>query len=200
MTSSRPSLILASRSPARRTMLENAGLTFSVSPASLDEAAFMRDHPEKDPEKITGALAAAKSLHVSAENLGSFVIGADQVLEFEGEILMKSETAAEAKRILRRLSGKTHRLVSSACVALNEEILWAHTDEACLTMRDVDEDFIGRYARRAGAALTECVGGYELGRPGSWLFSKVEGDFFTILGLPLLPLLTYLDGAGLARL
>lgn len=183
-------LILASKSVARTSMLEQVGLSFDSIPADIDEDAYKREG--LNPQAIAEALAKAKALHVSSFHPDVLVIGADQVLECEGELLSKADNAEQAKEKLKMLSGRTHRLISAVSVAHGGEILWSTCDEARLTMHDLDRGMLDVYCEKAGAALTRSVGAYELEATGSWLFEKVEGDFFTVLGMPLLPLLSYL--------
>ncbi len=192
-------LILASGSRARAEMLRGAGLEFDIIPADIDESAVQQDRG-KSPCEMALALAQQKALHVAAKNPDALVIGGDQVLSFEGEIMAKAATPDEAREKLRYLSGKTHTLISAAALARDGELLWSYADEAHLHMHELDEAFLEDYIAKAGAALTRSVGAYELEAHGAWLFSAVEGDYFTVLGLPLLPLLGHLrtkEGIGL---
>ncbi len=188
-------LILASGSKARAGMLRGAGLVFDVIPADIDESIIQND-PAKSPQQKAFELARAKALAVSAQNADALVIGGDQVLEMEGEIFSKAGDKNEALEKLRRLSGKTHRLISAVALAKGSEIIWSHSDEVKLHMRGLDENFLQDYAAKAGEALTRAVGGYELESHGSWLFERIEGDYFTVLGMPLLPLLGRLKEEG----
>lgn len=168
-------------------MLRGAGLPFRVIPAQVDERGY-----SGEPAALARTLAEAKALDVSKINPGALVIGADQVLDLEGEILHKAKDEGDAKAKLRKLSGKTHILTSGVCVAQNGAVLWSEVDRAHLTMRLLEEDFLQTYCEAAGDVLTSCVGAYALEGHGSWLFEKTEGDYFTILGMPLLPLLGFL--------
>ena len=190
-------VILASGSAARAGMLHGAGLTFEVIPADVDEGAVQGD-AGKTPFEIAAELAQLKALAVSAQRTDALVIGGDQVLAFEGEIFSKSSNAQEAKGKLARLSGKMHSLISSVALARGDEIIWAYTDEARLYMHDLGPDFLDDYIAKAGIALTRAVGGYELESHGSWLFERIEGDYFTVLGMPLLPLLARLREEGIS--
>lgn len=187
-------LILASRSKARGNMLRAAGLDFESLPAALDEEILLREmlQQNRSPEAIAQTLAREKARQVARENPDALTIGADQILELEGEIFTKACNEKEAAQNLRRLRGKTHRLISAVSVYQGPERLWETTDSARLTMHDFDEAFLQNYLDRAGPSLTRAVGAYELESLGVWLFKEIKGDFFTILGLPLLPLLCFL--------
>lgn len=191
-------LILASQSAARQNMLRAAGLEFEMQPANLDETAILKVWQETQqdkqilPKDMALLLAEEKARFVSAQHPGALVIGADQILECEGEILSKAEDKNEAEEKLKFLRGKTHSLISAVVVAYENKILWGAQDMAHLSMHEFDEEFLARYCQSAGQALTHSVGAYELESLGIQLFDKVEGNYFTILGLPLLPLLKYL--------
>lgn len=191
-------VILASASRTRRLMLENAGLEVVAQPARVDEeevklslkAAGMK------PEEVAEALAELKAARVAAKVRDVHVIGADQMLECGGDWFDKPVDRAGAADQLRRLSGRTHRLISAAVVFHNGARIWHGIDHATLTMRPLTDAFIERYLDAVGDAALASVGGYQLEGPGAQLFTKVTGDFFTILGLPLLPLLGFLRGRG----
>lgn len=193
-----PRLILASQSHARQTMLARAGLIFDAIPADIDEGALQQAMQAggAGQHAVAAALAEAKATALAAEDPQALVIGGDQLLVFDGQILTKATSRVAAADKLNRLKGRTHRLVSAACVVQGGALLWAATDEAVLTMRDFDDDFLHAYLDVAGVALTRSVGAYEFEAAGAWLFERVEGDFFTILGLPLLPLLGFLKSRG----
>jgi len=196
---SRP-LILASGSPYRRKMLEAAGLSFHVVPADVDEAALKRglaaQTPKPIPATIADALARAKAESVSVRHPDATVIGADQILALGDELLDKPGDLAAARVQLERLRGKTHRLISAVVVAEAGKVLWTHIDEAVLTMRPFSREFIDRYVAQAGPGLCQIVGAYEIEGPGVQLFERLEGDHFTIIGLPLVPLLAELRSRG----
>ena len=190
----RNKIILASGSAARKSMLRNAGISFEIVPANIDERVLM-DSLEQENHSIayiTEQLAVAKAEHIAAQNPGSIVIGSDQTLEFEGRILSKSATIDEGKAVLRELAGKTHRLYSSVCVVREGTEIFRHTDYADLTMHDFDDAFLEAYAAKDPDALTSCVGGYKIEGAGAWLFERIDGDYYTIMGMPLLPLLAFL--------
>lgn len=183
-------LILASKSISRANMLHATGVEFEAQPADIDETAVQ--NADATPQEIAETLAAQKALSVSVKNAGTLVIGSDQVLECAGKLLNKAANENEARQKLQTLRGKTHHLVSSVCVAKDNQVLWQTTQSATLTMHDFDDAFLQSYIEKAGEALTRSVGAYELEALGAHLFEKIEGDFFTILGMPLLPLLEYL--------
>ncbi|NCC22852.1 MAG: septum formation protein Maf [Alphaproteobacteria bacterium] len=183
-------LILASRSKARRQLLDQAGLDYKAVPADIDEEAVQGSG--LPPAEISARLARDKALAVAALYPEALVIGSDQVLEFEGVCLAKALTKAAAKARLREMGGRSHRLITSVCVVRGPEILWELTDTATLHMADIDDSRLDEYCARAGSALTDTVGGYEIERFGIRLFERIEGDYFSILGLPLLPLLNFL--------
>ncbi|MCD8497559.1 MAG: Maf family protein [Alphaproteobacteria bacterium] len=185
-----PDIILASKSAARANMLRAAGLDFNVIPADVDE----RSISVAESKTLAMKLAEVKAAEVSTRHPEALVIGGDQVLECEGEMLHKAGSVEEAKDKLRKLSGKTHALHSGAAVAQDGGILWRGVTSAQLTMRTLSEDDIAAYTDAAGNVLTTCVGAYAIEGLGAWLFEKIEGDNFTIQGLPLLPLLGFLKG------
>lgn len=186
------SLILASGSAARQLMLRQAGLNFDILPAKIDETELLKERAGDSPAEKALFLAREKALNVSREKADALIIGSDQILCLGEIIFSKAKSREDALEKLRMLSGKTHRLISGVAVARGGEVLWDHADHADLTMRVLDEDFLRSYADAAGDALTSCVGAYQIEGAGAWLFSKVTGDFFTIMGMPLLQLLGYL--------
>lgn len=189
---SAPPIILASGSIARQKMLTKAGITFEIIPANIDESTI-QDDPSLSPENKALKLAEAKALAVSANHEGALIIGSDQILDCEGTVFSKAETPEQAAEKLRDLRGKTHRLISGVAIVKDGEILWRDMGGADLTMHDFDDAFLADYMDAAGDALTSCVGSYALEEYGSWLFSDIKGDVFTILGMPLMPLLKYLN-------
>ncbi|MBL8567142.1 MAG: Maf family protein [Hyphomicrobiaceae bacterium] len=199
---SRPHLILASGSRTRRDMLKAAGVFFSVQTADVDEVA-MRDALAAEhgddivpPEDVAEILACAKAEAVSAAHPDALVIGADQVLELEGEIFAKPADMEAAREQLLRLRGRAHKLHSAVAIAKAGDTLWAHLDTAELAMRDFSPRFLDDYLAAAGDKVATSVGAYQIEGLGVQLFERVDGGHFTILGMPLLPLLTELRRIG----
>ncbi|MEZ5773441.1 MAG: Maf family protein [Hyphomicrobiaceae bacterium] len=193
------SIVLASGSAARRALLEGAGVAFTVRAADVDEVALRQELARRgisSPEQVAAHLARAKAETVSRALPAALVIGADQVLDFEGEVLAKAESAAAARDSLRQLRGKRHALHSAVVIAEGGVTRWETIETARLDMRAFSDGFLEDYVRLAGPALTASVGAYQLEGPGIQLFEAIEGDYFTILGLPLLPLLAKLRGMG----
>ncbi|WP_341704218.1 Maf family protein [Ferrovibrio sp.] len=189
------SLILASASSARAAMLRQAGLDFAVQPARIDEAEIKRALQAEGagPREAAEALAELKARRgTPATGDDSFVIAADQMLACEGRWFDKPADMAEARTQLQALRGRTHDLVSAVVVARSGTIIWRHIDGARLTMRAFSDGFLDAYLAQAGDAVLQSVGCYQLEGLGVQLFSRIQGDFFTILGLPLLPLLDFL--------
>ena len=187
-------LILASQSTARLLMLRNAGLSFEAKPALIDERAVEAPliADRQPPSDIALALAEAKAVAVSRVEPDAVVIGADQTLEADGVRWTKPRTIDEARQQLERLAGHTHALHSGVAVARNRGVVWGHVDTARLTMRKLSAGFIDRYLAEVGEVALASVGAYQIEGIGIQLFERIDGDFFTILGLPLLPLLSWL--------
>jgi septum formation protein len=195
----RPPLILASSSKTRARLLEAAGLAFIVEPPGLDESVMRQavsGAQSLAPHDVAEVLARAKAEAVSDFAPKAYVIGADQVLAFGDLIISKPETMEAARRQLLDLSGKTHTLHTAVAVATNGETIWAETTMARLTMRKLSPEFIGRYLAAAGEEVLSSVGAYQIESLGVELFDKIDGDYFSILGLPLVPLLDTLRGEG----
>ncbi|MCZ4281183.1 Maf family protein [Kiloniella laminariae] len=187
--------MLASASKARQQLLENAGVPLAgLLPAFIDEEAVKDSlrHEGASALQVAETLAELKARKVSLSHPGCFVIGADQMLDCNGIWFDKPVDRDHAAAHLQALAGKTHQLQCSVCVVKDGERLWHHNETAALTMRDLDPDFIARYLDAAGDEVLASVGAYQLEGLGAQLFHKVQGDYFTILGLPLLPLLTFL--------
>ncbi len=194
-----PQLILASASPSRRQLLVSAGLTFDVEPSGIDEDEAKRSllTVRATPQDIAEALAEMKALRVSARHGAAMVVGGDSTLACNGRLFDKPATLDLARKQLLALSGQTHELFSSVVVAQGGVRLWHWNERARLTMRPFSEPFIDAYLARAGDCVLASVGAYQLENLGAHLFSRVDGDYFTILGLPLLPLLSFLAGHGI---
>jgi septum formation protein len=190
-------LILASQSPARHSLLTNAGIPFEAIPAEIDERAIELASTLSAPGEIAGLLAREKALFVSEKHSDRFVVGADQTLILGERLFSKPAGRAQAAAQLRALAGQAHELHSAAAVARDGEILFEDVSIARMTMRPLDDAAISAYLDAAGEAVTTSVGAYQLEGLGVHLFERIEGDHFTILGLPLLPLLKFLRGQGL---
>lgn len=192
-------LILASASRTRERLLRQAGIRFIVVAPELDERAAERPLADSgaSADDIAMALAMAKAAIVSEQSGGDLVIGADQMLEFEGNRLNKPADMEAARRQLLRLRGRSHDLHTAICCARDGEIVWQHAATARLTMRNFSPEFVGRYLALAGPAALESIGAYQVEGPGIQLFDAIDGDFFAILGLPLLPLLAFLRSEGM---
>ena len=192
------SLILASQSPFRRMLMENAGLAFRAEAAEIDEraveAALAARNPT--PQEIAEALAIEKARDVAGRNPDALVIGSDQTLSLEGRVFHKPADMAEAKSHLLAMSGRTHSLNCGIALVRNGETLWSHVSIAHLTVRPLSDAFVDRYLERVGTRILASVGAYQLEGEGVQLFERIDGDYFTILGLPLLPLLAKLRDLG----
>lgn len=194
-------LVLASGSRIRAELLQNAGLSIEIDPADVDERLVEAPLLEADfaPEDIATVLAEAKANDVSERRHGDLVIGADQILAYQGRRYTKPDDMEAARRQLLAFSGKTHELHSAVVLAQNGNAVWRHVSTARLTMRELSPQFVGQYLADVGEAALSSVGAYQLEGPGIQLFEKIEGDYFTILGLPMLPLLEELRREGLLR-
>jgi septum formation protein len=193
-----PALVLASASAVRAALLRNAGVPYRSEAAAIDETELKRALRAEGARTAEAAetLAELKALKVSHRHPGALVIGADQMLECGGEWFDKPADRDHARAHLIALRGKTHTLVSAAVVARDGALLWHHVGEARLAMRDFSDRFLDFYMERAGEAACGSVGAYQLEGLGAQLFARIEGDYFTILGLPLLPLLDFLRSNG----
>ena len=187
-------LILASKSAARRAVLTDAGVPFTVQVADVDEDALKT--PGVDPVELAVELARAKALAVSRHDAEAWVLGADQTLAFDGGLVSKAPTLAAARERLVAMRGRTHQLHSGAALARNGQVVWSGVDTVEMRMRDFSDAFLDAYLAAEGETLLACVGSYRLEGLGSQLFEAVEGDYFTVLGLPLWPVLAELRRAG----
>lgn len=189
-----PRIILASASEARRRLLAAAGIAACAIPSDIDEAALkVRNLPAAwAGEELAQRLAEAKALSVSAQHGDDLVLGADQVLLLGQRLFDKPRSTAEARANLLELRGRTHLLVSAVAAAQGGAILWSHCDAAKLSMRNFTDAFLDQYIGDLGDELLNTVGAYKIEGRGIQLFERIEGDYFTIIGLPLLPLLSYL--------
>jgi len=192
-------IILASGSKARQTMLINAGLSFDIKPAGINEDIITKELVADGASSgnIALRLAREKAKKISQEIPDKYIIGSDQVLSMEDKIYSKAKDKKEALERLKNFQGNEHFLTSAVCVFRAGEDLWHKTDAAALKMKPLSIQDIEKYSTIAGNNLTDCVGCYALESVGVRLFESIRGDFFTILGMPLLPLLNYLDSEGL---
>ena len=191
-------LILASKSPFRALLMHNAGLAFAQHAADVDERAIeaAMDADGVSPEDLALVLAEVKALDVSAKYPDALVIGSDQTLSLGDDVLHKAETIEEARRRLLQLQGRTHQLNSAVVLTKNGTVIWRHVSVARLTMRELTSEFIGRHLARTGDKVLGSVGCYQLEGEGLQLFDTIEGEYFTIVGLPMLPLLAELRRQG----
>ena len=194
----KPVVVLASASQSRGALLCNAGIEVIRDPAAIDEDSVKESFGNRDePASQTAmALAELKAQRVSQRHKDALVIGADQMLQCGGIWFDKPADLDHARGHLIALRGKTHELLSAVCVVRDGEVLWRHLESAQLTMRPFSDAFIDEYLAAAGDAVCASVGAYQLEGRGAQLFSRIEGDYFTILGLPLLPLLGFLVNHG----
>jgi septum formation protein len=188
---------LASTSAARAAILEGAGVAFEIVPPGIDEAVAKRQLAAggAPPRQVAEALARMKALAVSKDRPG-LTIGADQTLELDGALHDKAADLLEARRGLEQLRGRTHALHAAVTVARDGAPVWEHVETARLTMRAFSASFLDGYLARAGKSALAWVGGYQLEGEGAQLFETIDGDYFAILGLPLLPLLETLRREG----
>lgn len=194
-------LVLASASTSRAALLRAAGVAFRVSPADLDEVSLMADLQARGATtaEIAVRLAAEKALVVSRREPGALVLGGDTVVMFQGDLIGKCPDMAGVEALLRRLSGRGHVLVSGAALARDGAVLWSHASPVRLTMRKLGDAFLAEYLVAEGEALLSTVGCYCFEGRGSQLFETVEGDYFSVLGLPLLPVLAALRKEGVVK-
>ena len=191
-------VVLASASASRAAVLRNAGIAVEQVPASVDEDAVKESFRESNGSaaQAATALAELKAQHVSRQQPGDFVVGADQMLQCGGVWFDKPIDMDHARRHLIALRGNSHELVAAVCVVREGECLWRHLESATLTMRPFSDAFLDEYLDAVGDTVCSAVGAYRLEERGAQLFSRIEGDYFTILGIPLLPLLGFLVNHG----
>ena len=189
-------LVLASKSAIRHAILRDAGIPVAVEPADIDERAIEQRSAKQDAGELAAVLAREKARTVAARLPGRLVLGADQTLALGERRFSKPVDRAGARRQLAALRGQTHELHSAVALARGSSVLFEHREVARLTMRSFSDQFLEAYLDAAGAAFTASVGGYQLEKVGIQLFEHIQGDHFTILGLPLVPLLEYLRTAG----
>jgi nucleoside triphosphate pyrophosphatase len=191
-------LVLASTSPFRATILRHAGLEFHTDAAAIDERSVEAPLLQADatPADIAEVLAEAKAADVSARHAGALVLGCDQTLSLEGELFHKPANLEEARRHLLRFSGTSHELCSALALVKNGATVWRHSSVAYMHVRPLSPQFIGRYLSRAGEDVLKSVGAYQYEGLGIQLFERIDGDYFTIIGLPILPLLQKLREWG----
>ena len=201
MTATPPGLVLASRSAARAALLHNAGVNFHIAAADIDENAIRRSVRAESGDAAAAAalLADSKAIEVSRHHGDALVIGADQILDCDGAWFDKPVDLQRARDDLLALRGRTHQQLSAVSVVRNGVPLWRYVETANLTMRDFSDDFLDDHLAAVGDAVLASAGAYQLEGPGVQLFSLIEGDYFAILGLPLLPLLDFLRQQGLVE-
>jgi septum formation protein len=187
-------LILASQSLARRELLANAGITFDAMPADIDERGIQQKSGLAAPGEIAALLAERKAAFISLRHPGRYVLGADQILALGDRMFSKPAGREQAAEQLAILAGRTHELHSALAVVCDGATLFSNVSVAHMTMRKLDDEAINAYLDAAGDKVTTSVGAYQLEGLGVHLFELIEGDHFTILGLPLLPLLSFLRG------
>lgn len=190
-------LILASQSAVRKSLLVNAGIAVETIPADIDERGIQQGSGLTDPGKIAELLAAEKAKFISRKYPGRYIVGADQTLALGEKLFSKPANLAAAAAHIRTLSGQTHALHSAVSVAKDGALLFSDISVARMTMRPLTESEIDAYIKEAGEAALSSVGAYQLERTGVHLFERIEGDHFTILGLPLLSLLGFLRSRNL---
>ncbi|MEZ5872998.1 MAG: Maf-like protein [Nitratireductor sp.] len=189
-----PELVLASGSRFRASLLRNAGLSFRIDPARVSEREIEAPLTGSglDGAEIAIVLAMAKAEEVAGRNGDAWVIGCDQTLSLDGELLHKPANLDEARRRLLQLSGRQHHLNSAICLQRNDETVWQHVEICTIRFRELDPGFVGRHVSRAGDAILSSVGAYQIEGEGVQLFESITGDYFSIMGLPLIQLLARL--------
>ena len=195
----KPQLILASKSASRRTLMTGAGLDYEAVAADIDERAVENELAARkaEPPEVAVELAKAKAVHVSKAHPEAYVIGSDQVLSLGSQLFHKPKDMQDAANHIRKMSGKTHHLNCGVAIARRGEVLWSDVSIAAMTMREITPAFLEHYLQVAGEGILQSVGAYQFEGPGIQLFEEIQGDYFTILGLPMLKLLAGLRKLGL---
>lgn len=198
MTPAMVDLILASASQSRRSLLEAAGIKFRTVAAGVDESAIKCQHATTGAgfDDLAGQLASLKALTVANRYPGALVIGADQVLVMEDEALDKPDSLGSARQQLLKLRGRTHSLETAVVCAVGQDVVWSHVESAHMEMREFSAEYLESYLATQKGSVSETVGGYKIEGHGIQLFKRISGDYFAILGLPLLPLLEFLRKYG----
>ena len=188
-------LILASKSKVRKQILDNNNIVSSVEPSNLDEDVVKESllKEKASPELISISLAELKANKVSQKKNDVLVLGADSVIDLDGELISKPENREEAIKILRKLNGKSHNLISSVCISKNGSMIWKHTDKATLTMKDMTENDLKNYLAKISDEKLFAYNVYQIEGEGRKLFSSIEGDKNTIMGLPIMKIKEYLS-------
>lgn len=198
MSNEPKTLVLASASKARFAMLSRAGVNVRQEPARVDEQTIKESMQSEgySPRDIADALAETKTARAVSKNPGDLVLGADQILVSDSQIFDKPKDASQAKEQLLTLRGKSHRLISAVVLMRDQSVTFRHISQAKLTVRYFTEEFLDAYLAQEGEEIFQCVGAYRLEGMGAQLFDRIDGDYFTILGLPLLPVLAHLRIQG----
>ena len=191
-------LILASSSETRALLLRNAGLLIEAVPARVDEDAIKNSLVAEGakPRDVADALAEAKARKIASKGVQGLVLGCDQVLDFEGRLISKMDSVGDTISLLKDMRGKRHSLLSAALIYEDGKRVWRHVGQVRLLMRDATDGYLESYAIRNWDSIRHSVGGYKLEEEGVRLMSRIDGDYFTVLGLPLVELLTYLTLRG----
>lgn len=189
-------LVLASRSSARRMLLVAAGIPVDVQAADIDERQVETEAQLREPDAIAALLAREKAAAVAVRHSGRLVLGADQVLALDGKCFAKPADSAAARAQLRTLSGRTHELHSAVALVHRSAVVFQHVATARLTVRALSDRFLDQYLEAAGSSVTQSVGAYQIEGLGAQLFDRIDGDYFTILGLPLMQVLEFLRRQG----
>ena len=191
-------LTLASKSEIRLALLRNAGLEVNATASRVDEEAIKQSlmAEETKPRDVADALAEAKARKVASKGVGGLVLGCDQVLEFDGRVISKSERSEDVLEVLKEMRGKRHSLLSAAVIYEDEKPVWRHVGVARLLMRDASDAYLQSYVERNWESIRHSIGGYKLEEEGVRLTARVDGDYFPVLGLPLVELLSYLTWRG----